>query len=411
MGISKHGWMLGEIHKWQSEGLVSEEQAQLLSCRYSQKEVSAGVILPLLGAILLGVGIVLFFAANWPVLPVGVKLLLIFSVFILCQHWAYLYRYAKAKVWLGDSLLLLGGLLFGAAIFLIAQIYHIQAYYPNGILFWSLGVLVMAWATREHPLTILALVLLLIWAVTDLQETEQMISWLHLLALFLLAFPVAYRANSPMAVFLALVMLLLILAFSFPGQIGGGGLFYWLLLGSVLFLRGKHSDEPYPNVYLFIGLLVGMATLFIGTFNPMEQPPVLTPELLGRTALAPLALILAGLLPGFKPVRRDTAILAGLNLAFIVHLTMGLPHLWIYFILFAALVLALAQGADQHNLLQFNMSLFFFYLAVIRGYFDYASHYLDRGWFFILGGVLLLAMGWWLNRQRGKIVATWREAA
>lgn len=37
-------------------------------------------------------------------------------------------------------------MLFGAGIWLVAQIYHIEEHYPNGFLIWGLGAMALAWA-------------------------------------------------------------------------------------------------------------------------------------------------------------------------------------------------------------------------------------------------------------------------
>jgi len=48
--------------------------------------------------------------------------------------------------------LLLGVILFGSNIMLIAQIYHIDSHFPNGVLMWSLGALLAAWLVRNADL-------------------------------------------------------------------------------------------------------------------------------------------------------------------------------------------------------------------------------------------------------------------
>ena len=50
----------------------------------------------------------------------------------------------------------LGTMFFGAGIWLIAQVYHIDEHYPNGFLLWGLGALAMAWALRSIPQAIVA---------------------------------------------------------------------------------------------------------------------------------------------------------------------------------------------------------------------------------------------------------------
>lgn len=54
-------------------------------------------------------------------------------------------------------------MLFGAGIWLVAQIYHIEEHYPNGFLIWGLGAMALAWALPSVARAILAVLLLVLW--------------------------------------------------------------------------------------------------------------------------------------------------------------------------------------------------------------------------------------------------------
>jgi len=409
VNISRNSWVKKEIELWRNDGLISPEQAQLLSSRYPETELRATSILPMLGAILLGVGIILFFAANWPIIPVAVKLILILSTLFTCHYFAYKYRYEKNNIWLGNSLLLLGGILFGAAIFLIAQIYNINAYYPNGILFWALGVLLMAWVTRERSVTILTILILLAWTISDFSKTHPLIPWLHLLILFLLAFPLAYRVRSAIAVFLCQVWLVITLLMSISSNYAHIIPLVLIFLGSAFYLRGRQGEELYSLLYVATGMVMVLTTMLVfSLFSDWDLLYVITPAmvLLGAMLIGFITLLL---LPSYRHIRMEIAAVGLINLMFISYLTLALPNFFIYFVLFTAIVLVILKSAEQHSRIMLNLGLLFFYATVLRGYFDYASRYMDRSLFFIIGGVLLLLMGWWLNRQRDRIVATWRD--
>jgi len=406
INISQNSWVRKEIELWQSEGLISSEQAQLLSSRYPDREFRTVNILPMLGAILLGVGIILFFAANWPLIPVTAKLILILSVLFTCHYFAYKYRYEKDQLWLGNSLLLLGGILFGAAIFLIAQIYHINAYYPNGILFWALGVLLMAWVTGERSVTILSILLLLAWTISDGSETHPLIPWLHLLIMFLLAFPLAYRVHSAIAVFLCQLWLIILLLISVGSNYEHMIPLIITFLGSAFYLRGRQGEDSYSMLYMAMGMIMALTTMLIVTNEDLFY--VLTPTIVFLGAML-VGFIMLLLLPAYRHIRLEIAAVGLINLMYIIYLTISVPHLLIYFVLFTAIIAIIFGGAGQQNPIMLNLGLAFFYVTVLRGYFDYASRYMDRSLFFMTGGIILLLMGWWLNQQRNKIVSAWRE--
>ena len=79
--------------------------------------------LALAGALLLGVGVITWFAAHWNEISKLIKLLLIFLA-LTGSHVAHGLCMTRRT---------LPRLVFGAAIMLIGQIYHIDAHFPDGI--------------------------------------------------------------------------------------------------------------------------------------------------------------------------------------------------------------------------------------------------------------------------------------
>lgn len=74
-----------------------------------------------------------------------------------------LYQYTRGKETAGTGFFFLGSLFYGAAIMLIAQIYHIGEHFPDGNLVWALGVLPLALILKSRALMILTAALGSIW--------------------------------------------------------------------------------------------------------------------------------------------------------------------------------------------------------------------------------------------------------
>ena len=137
-----------EVGVWQQEGLVSQAHAHSILARYGlvegeleERRSKVVYALAFLGALLLGIGIITFFAANWQEIPGWSKLLLIFTAVIAAYtvgFWLRFERQLRPRV--GNALIFLGALLFGAAIFLIAQGFHIQAHEPTLVYLWAIGI-------------------------------------------------------------------------------------------------------------------------------------------------------------------------------------------------------------------------------------------------------------------------------
>ena len=87
----------------------------------------------------------------------------------------------------------LGGLMYGASIMLIAQIYHIGEHFPDGIFWWALGVLPLALLLRSNLIMALATALAYLWFFVE----AGMGFYPLLFPLFLLALAGRTCASSP----------------------------------------------------------------------------------------------------------------------------------------------------------------------------------------------------------------------
>jgi uncharacterized membrane protein len=141
-------WLFTEIERWTNDKIISEDQAAEIRARYpaSPPRRSWGLILfSGLGAVVVGLGVILLLAYNWAEIPKFGKLGLVFGS-IVAAHSAGLWLRWKPSPnsELGEALSLLGTMLFGAGIWLVAQVYHIDEHFPNGFLFWGLGALALS---------------------------------------------------------------------------------------------------------------------------------------------------------------------------------------------------------------------------------------------------------------------------
>lgn len=181
----EHRWIAGEIDRWVAEGVVTPEQGSALRARYPAPTESQGAALSwglivffALGAIVVGLGVVLLFAYNWALIPKAGKLAIVFGA-LLAAHGAGFY-FRQKDDWrskLGEGLLVLGTMLFGAGIWLVAQIYHIDEHFPTGFLVWGLGALALAWAVPSIAQAIVATIVLTIWGAVEVVEFNQAVDW------------------------------------------------------------------------------------------------------------------------------------------------------------------------------------------------------------------------------------------
>jgi uncharacterized membrane protein len=164
-------WLYAESERWVREGILSAEQAARLRALYPAPTPTrpwATLIFCGLGAVIVGLGVILLFAYNWHAMPKIAKLVTVFAA-LAAAHAGGLYLFqAKPRYRaMGEALTVAGTMLFGAGIWLVAQIYHIDEHFPTGFLIWGLGAFLLAWTLPSIFQALVALALLTIWAGTE----------------------------------------------------------------------------------------------------------------------------------------------------------------------------------------------------------------------------------------------------
>lgn len=112
-----------------------------------QKQTTNTILV--IAAILIGVGIFSFIASNWQEMTKVAKIIVIFIAMIAAHVSGFYLKEQSGYEKTGKALILLGTLIYGAGIFLIAQMFHTRAEYPEGFLLWMLGTLAIAFSLGE----------------------------------------------------------------------------------------------------------------------------------------------------------------------------------------------------------------------------------------------------------------------
>jgi len=225
-----------QLPDWVQSGLISNPQAAAIRNHYHDSEHSlARTALSSIGAILFGLGVILFFAWNWDALHRFTKLAIIFTA-ITAAHAGGLWfrRPTSSHSAAAEGLSLLGTMLFGAGIWLVSQVYHIDEHWPNAFLLWGMGALAMGWVLPSALQGVLAVILLAIWSGAEtlkFSQTQVAAVWIMLLGVL----PLAWRLRSRWLMFFGLAGLYLSLAFQLADSFKES-LFYVLYALAVLYL-------------------------------------------------------------------------------------------------------------------------------------------------------------------------------
>jgi uncharacterized membrane protein len=152
-----------EANLWRSEGFIDGDFHDRLADRYQfdklDAEASGTFVSAIigLGSMLIGLGILSFVALNWQYLDKSARIVvLLVALLAINISGFYLWQKSHSRR-LGQGLLILGAMIFGADIALLAQLFQVSG--DTSILFlgWSIGVLLMAYALKLTPLGVMAI--------------------------------------------------------------------------------------------------------------------------------------------------------------------------------------------------------------------------------------------------------------
>lgn len=447
---------------WQAEGLIDTSLYQQLADRYQFNTLETASrnrflsILISLGSILLAIGVITFVAANWQVWPREGRVTLLLSLFVAVNVAGfYLWRIPPSRgknshpnmpptkgrnKLLGEGLLLLGALILGANMALMAQMFHIGGSSYGLFLAWGIGVLGMAYSLRLTSLGVLSALLVGLgyWLAVLDSSVKVEFSWLEILvrqmpiAASIMFIPLAYWCRSRVIFTLGAIVLI----FSLQVSIAQGLNPNW---GAAIFcalppaLLWGYDDAMWPNIdsRLFQATARSLALVFLaGLFyffsfhwlwqdspNPsqisLDWSVLANVTVLG--ALMVFEWLHLGRLELRRPKRKGVDLTTGAIAIFIVitalipfyHLSFSpIPQLATF--LFNVLLFLLAVGLIREGLTLGNRQTFWggmvlITLQIISRLFEYNTELLLKSFVFVLCGIGVIAAGLWFERHFATI--------
>ncbi|MBT1063166.1 DUF2157 domain-containing protein [Bowmanella sp. Y26] len=165
-------WLREQTLQWHTSGIISEQQQQAILALYPEPPNSnwGQWLINAFAGVILGLGVILFFAYNWQDMHRYLKLLVIAAACIGVATLTWTLQRKNPPPPLANGMGLLWSMLFGAAIWLVSQIYHIDEHYPNFFMLWGLSALALAIILNNWMHSLLALILLSVWAGAEVWE-------------------------------------------------------------------------------------------------------------------------------------------------------------------------------------------------------------------------------------------------
>lgn len=432
-----------ELELWKEEGIVSEEQAEKIKERYRLQEIKEFGIPPkfitvisIIGALLVGVGVILFIASNWKNIPKLARLITIFVVIFSVNHFGYYLKFTRKNYpKTGSALLFLGSLLFGGGIWLVAQTYHITSRYHNGMLFWALGIIPVSWLLSLEPILLLSSVLLTFWTIWKVMDYS-IPNYFYLILMLSIILPLCYKQTAKVSLFLSLVGILLWFSFGPCSYYFEGAtlptLLCFISIGTFLYSVGLlhalvEKIRENQTIYKFVGVFILFVVIYIISFKDVqirlllsitELPPSFW-SIYGIISLLSITVIFA-IFRLMQKKSQNYSKLLNYEISIVIFcllfpiLIIIFPSFTFYAITSNLILLGLTIGivflGYYNRWASFvNLGFIFFGIHLLTRYIDWGYKYLPRSLFFIITGFILILAATFMEKNRKKIIKAIRK--
>ena len=420
-----------EIPELITAGIISEEIAVKINEYYKNKDDSSSnrlfVVFGVLGAILVGLGIILIIAHNWDELSRTSKTILSFIPLVIGQLLAgyTLLKKQNNLAWRESSTAFLF-FAVGASISLISQIYNISGNLSDFLLTWMLLTLPLVYVMRSSVASLLYIAGISYYVFETGYSFHHNSTFNFYWILLLLILPHYYMLykNSPKSNYMTfhnwLLPLSVLLAlgtftnqnekFMFVAYISLLGLFY--LLGNTKFFSEQKLRN---NSYKIIGTLGTLGILLSLSFDWFWQELRDDAYIFEQFAyssefiVSVILTILASILLFYQMKGRNLKDLKPISIVFIlfiiiffIGMSFSISVILINIIIFAIGILTIREGAEQNHLGILNYGLLIITSLIICRFFDIDLSFVLRGFMFITVGVGFFIANYWMLKRRNN---------
>jgi uncharacterized membrane protein len=411
-------WLLDELPRLQRDGLLDAGSAERLRGHYAPLAAGGSVgrvLFPLLGVVLIALGVILLVAHNWDQFGRPLRLALAFAPLLLGQiacAWT-LWRARESALWREGSAAFTA-LAFAAALALVGQIYHFPGDLDRFLLSCVLVALPLVYALNAGLAASLCALALAGWAWA---VPGQGLSVFAVAGAFALLLPLAWRQQRAAPQAPATVWLLLVLVPAFFVAVLAAmpnvprlGLWWLAQFGAILLLlpagaafSWRQPVRGWGGVAVTVAALVGsFPDVWRGwfwTLRPEQLPQVWAFLVLGMALLAVLAW------RAWQSGSREALLwtLPALLMALVAAtdsrpLAVALALLLSAWLLLAGIAL-IRGGLREQDAGRATRGLALIALLVMLRFVDNEWSFTLRGIAFVLTGAAFVAAHLWLRRQ------------
>lgn len=386
---------LSEIDELRQAGLISAEQREAIVRHFKldRETNKLLLILGVIGAVMLCAGIILLVSANWDAIPKFLKLSAGITLLVGANLGAWRFGRTGEHPLASTTLYLVGAGLFLANIALVGQIYNLSSRPANAVLLWLIGIAPLPWILRLRSLHILTLVVFGVWLGLELEDQSGRLY---------------FGSEERLTVFYA------ILAVSLAG-LGG-------VLRKTRFELFAGSTEKFGLLGLQLASLPLMLAIFYRS-SPVGPTGLV---ICAVTTLVAVIFLVIGTPGGDSNIGRGSKWIWPACLAGILGLAWtGLfwqrdydhfgnrhaagPHWVVVPAMFIFTLVQIQVGVRRRIPFFINLGVVFVAVQLLVAYFQLFGSMMDTGLIFITTGLLLLVLGWVLERKRRSLIRSLDE--
>ena len=154
------------LDEWLEATLITSGQMDAIEAyhhtHHAEDQRSVGyrqmvTVASLLGAILVGAGILLVVGSNWSSFTASTKAFLAIAAFVVIEAVGYFLKFRTWYPRTGEAILFVGASAYGGAVFLVAQAYNRPVDDPSLFLMWLVPILPLAYIVRSRLIAALAI--------------------------------------------------------------------------------------------------------------------------------------------------------------------------------------------------------------------------------------------------------------
>jgi uncharacterized membrane protein len=395
-------WVEKEGLRWVENNIVTREQYNQIVNLYDDKKHAIGV-LPILGSILVGLGILSFVAANWQDIPQLARLIMI-AVIMVAFYAGGESLLKRDHEKLGIALIALGLISFGSGIVLTGQMFHLMAYDSTSFIVWGSAGILLTYLYRSR---FLYLISLLIFTLTQWYSSTEM-NHFSFVALAIMIAGLGYYVWQRHSVLLTwcfsisfiLQMLMLIAVNDWK--------FIWFFVPLMAlyavgdFNKERSSGYALQSAPLAAAFIFNAIVVLIYDYSEGARYRDLLPD--NYYLLVCLVLLFAVSLYGkFRHNRLSSSFEWILAVPF-AYLLSGASILYLLALFFFSFYV-LWRGYIEEWRFKINFGTVLFICATMVAYGKLTWAFMDKSLFFIIGGLLLLVLSWFLNRRKKQFFA------